>query len=300
MTPYASIIVMTLIAGGVAVWIGVARRMLRRELVVPWELRRVVPWQGGHVLTLILLYAGLQICMPVLLTYRGERREGAVRQSEQLDTEHLVGRLLRDSHKPLVVLVCLASAGLAAPFSEEFLFRLVLQGWLEKKDRLFRRRWGFKRLTPGLVPVFLVAVLFAGIHYRGASPQVDVWVGARILLGSVLASVVTLVVGVVWLRLDVGATAADLGFVRRKWAADVRLGLLAYLAISTVLFPSQVVLSRLLPPSIAPDPFALFPFAWLLGFLYYRTHRLIPSIVVHAGLNGTSLLVAWLHATFSS
>lgn len=34
----------------------------------------------------------------------------------------------------------------------------------------------------------------------------------------------------------------------------------------------------------------LFLFALLLGYLYYRTHRLLPSIVAHATLNGFSVL----------
>jgi len=38
----------------------------------------------------------------------------------------------------------------------------------------------------------------------------------------------------------------------------------------------------------------LFFFALVLGTLYYRTHRLLPLIVLHAALNGTSLLLAWL------
>lgn len=297
---YANIILTLLIAGGLAVWAGIAGRRLQGSPVVPWEPRRPVPWQGFHVLVLVLLYAGLQICVPAMLIAAAEPATKAARDSEETDAQHLVGRLLRDSQSPSVVMICLASAGVAAPFSEEFLFRLLVQGWLEKKDRrLRRRRWVLRRLMPGVIPVVLVAMAFAGIHFRIAEPQVDVSLGARIMLGSALANLVTMIVGVVWLRGDTRATAADLGFVTEKLWPDVRTGLLAYVAIAPILFTLQAGLSWLLPSRIAPDPFSLLPFALLVGFLYYRTHRLVPSIVVHMGLNGTSLLVAWIEATLA-
>jgi membrane protease YdiL (CAAX protease family) len=41
-------------------------------------------------------------------------------------------------------------------------------------------------------------------------------------------------------------------------------------------------------------PFSLFPLALVLGYLYQRTHRIVPSIVCHAMFNATSLLALWL------
>jgi membrane protease YdiL (CAAX protease family) len=40
-------------------------------------------------------------------------------------------------------------------------------------------------------------------------------------------------------------------------------------------------------------PFSLFPLALVLGYLYQRTHRIVPSIVCHALFNATSLLALW-------
>ena len=299
---YANLILALVIAGGLAVWFRVARRLINGRTVVPWEPRQPVPWHGGHVLVMVLLFLGLQISVPALL--RGSsapQAEAAAHDDAKTDTEHPVGRLLRDSQSPGVVFLCLAAAVLAAPLTEEFLFRLLMQGWLEKKDRLLRQASsGWWRRVPGAIPVVVVALLFAGIHFRTAAPQIDVAIGARVLLGVALANLLTLIVGVAWLRLDIGATAADLGLVPGKLAADVRTGLLGYLAIATIVFPLNAALSRILPPNIAPDPFSLFPLALMLGFLYYRTHRLAPSIVVHMALNLTSLLGAWLQATMSS
>jgi membrane protease YdiL (CAAX protease family) len=43
-----------------------------------------------------------------------------------------------------------------------------------------------------------------------------------------------------------------------------------------------------------PDPVALFVLALILGFLYQRTHRIVPCIVVHALFNALNLLILWL------
>ncbi len=45
--------------------------------------------------------------------------------------------------------------------------------------------------------------------------------------------------------------------------------------------------------SHGPDPAALFILALALGYIYQRTHRLLPCIIVHACLNGTTMLLLW-------
>ena len=46
--------------------------------------------------------------------------------------------------------------------------------------------------------------------------------------------------------------------------------------------------------SNGPDPVPLFVLALGLGYLYQTTQRILPSIVVHFLLNGTTLLMMWL------
>ncbi len=41
-------------------------------------------------------------------------------------------------------------------------------------------------------------------------------------------------------------------------------------------------------------PISLFFLALVLGYLYQRTHRLWPSLVVHMLLNGGSIVILWL------
>lgn len=42
-----------------------------------------------------------------------------------------------------------------------------------------------------------------------------------------------------------------------------------------------------------PAPVPLFFLSLVLGYLYYRTHRILPCIVLHMCLNGCSMFVAW-------
>jgi membrane protease YdiL (CAAX protease family) len=41
------------------------------------------------------------------------------------------------------------------------------------------------------------------------------------------------------------------------------------------------------------DPFPLFVLSLFLGFVYQRTHRILPSIILHATFNLISMVVFW-------
>ena len=80
-------------------------------------------------------------------------------------------------------------------------------------------------------------------------------------------------------------------------ASDVRLGLVAFAAVAVPIYAIQIGVTKLQEHagySAAADPVSLFFFALALGFLYYRTHRIVPAIVLHMSLNLTSLAMAWL------
>jgi len=96
----------------------------------------------------------------------------------------------------------------------------------------------------------------------------------------------------VWLlRHTAGATWRDLGFAPLRLRRAVCLGLVAFLAAAPLVYLVQTVAAGLLPSSIAPDPAGLFVFAAALGFVYFRTHRAAPIVVVHMALTGTTLVL---------
>ena len=117
------------------------------------------------------------------------------------------------------------------------------------------------------------------------------------------ANVAFLVLSLGWLRLR--SPAADFGLSYAKarlpegepasLVGDLRLGGLVFLVSFLPVMVLQFLLSILfLPLEIAPDPIPLFFFFAVSGYVYERTHRLLPSIVAHVCFNGTSLLLAWL------
>ncbi len=135
------------------------------------------------------------------------------------ESEHpLLQGLVRD-HDPLLFVAALFLAAIVAPLFEEFAYRLLFQGWLEKE---------------------LV------------QPVIDVSVGAEAPLESPPAGV--------------------------QWTP---------IAVSSIAF-------ALAHAAHGVDPIALLPLAVLLGYVYQRTHRILPTIVAHAAFNSFSLAALWV------
>ena len=300
------LVTLLLAAAGVAIWAWLFARPGRAARLVPWQPRRPVPWCGVHVAVILCLYLGTLASVPVFLAHFAAPHKVA-NDGDEPSLDHPATVLMHNATDPGTFLICLLSAVLAAPLCEEFVFRLTFQGWLEQ--RLLRRRrhrpcaalpcpiaaHGVCGVPIGSVPVVMVAVMFAAIHFRSASPPIDKATLQVLMLGSALANLFTLAAGLCLLRLDAGATLVDLGINPRKLWADLKLGLLGLLAIAAVVYPLQATIVYLFQKaglSVAADPIALFVFALMLGVLYLCTHRIGPSIIVHMGLNFTSLMLA--------
>jgi membrane protease YdiL (CAAX protease family) len=289
-------------------------RLARRRPVVAYQPRRPVPWGLLDLLLVFGLYvASLMAVQSVREAIAGPlpRPPDAAREANENGggedkgeaprklLDHPLVVLIRQDPSPQTLLLAILAGVVAAPLAEELVFRLLLQGWLEKLEGRARRRFPLLRgllrgAFRGLFPVAFVAVLFAAMHYREAEaprdPQVIAWALAR----GMMASLLTVAGAVAGIRLARGATAADFGVDVRKFWSDVVLGLLAFLTIAAPIYLVQIALSFALPKTIAADPFTLVLFAFALGTLYHRTHRIVPAVVLHMALNATSLAVAWL------
>ncbi|MFW6168951.1 MAG: CPBP family intramembrane glutamic endopeptidase [Planctomycetota bacterium] len=177
-----------------------------------------------------------------------------------VDSKHPIVELLRDHPEPRLILASLGSAVVVAPLVEEFLFRGLFQGWLEK---LVSRNTSVERLRPGEIaerqqPSAMGSERLASEQgtwnhdpnpYAPATPDVKP-AGA----GN-----------------PVGGTEYPTGFV----------GALPVLASST--------LFAALHMAHGPDWIPLFFLALGLGYLYRQTHRLLPCVTVHLLLNGCSM-----------
>ncbi|MBN2024101.1 MAG: CPBP family intramembrane metalloprotease [Pirellulales bacterium] len=282
-----------------AFWTVVFVRRRRGEPVLPLARRRQVPWRAIDLAVVIGFHVACFAAAFALKswTYGPEAVEPPRAQdTKNLTTQHEILQMLAQGNVGLIVLGVL-SAVVVAPVVEEVLFRLLLQGWLEAVDRRLRReipRRAARRIRWGFVPVTLVAALFALIHFRVEKepirPEHLVFDAATM----VIVPTVVAALAVAWVGAVRGATLRDLGIVREKLAADVGLGLAAFAGIAAPLYLGQMALLHLVPEYVSVDPITLFPFALVLGILYCRTHRIVPSIVLHVALNGSSLLLLWL------
>lgn len=293
-----------LVATAVAVWACLAAwgvAIVRWGLglpVLPYQPRRPAPWRGIHLALILAVYltgAGLAALLAETLLPDELTHPPAVRDVEKSSAAHTVERLLGRGDLG-VLWVCALSAVLVAPIVEEFFFRVLLQDWLVAgQRRLAPRMPTLRRWVPGaLGPILLTAFLFARSHFRVEAPMPSPSYVTLMLAADGAAKLLAMTFGVVVLRAGFRATPADLGWVREKFFADVRLGLFAFAALAAPVYAMQLTLGACLPSYLAPDPFVLLPFAVALGVLYHRTHRIVPAIVLHMSLNATSLTLGWL------
>ncbi len=151
------------------------------------------------------------------------------------------------------------SAIVVAPFCEEFLFRVLLQGWFESIDATWQRRRRKEDVRELPLPEPATAEP-APLPVASGNPY------ARRRQAPPLVAVVV-------------PDAADT-FVPKPAVWPILL--------SSVLFALSHFGQGLAPVT-------LFFLALLLGYLYQRTHRIWPSLVVHLLLNAGSIVILWLY-----
>jgi membrane protease YdiL (CAAX protease family) len=281
-----------------AIWAWCATRWRQRQPIIRYQPRQPVPWQFGDLAIVVLGYLTLQPATFWLIgNFFGaaDVSNAAEQVADPSTTVHVVGQLIAEGNI-WVLLLCGISAVIIAPVAEEFFFRILVQGWLETVERRARRKLPLlrARMGRGVGPILLTSALFATMHFRVEQPPIGAYYLVLLLASDAIARVLSMALAVGWLRWRVGATATDFGWSPQKIAGDIKLGLLAFGAIAIPIYGLQFALHRLLPAHFAPDPIPLFFLSLALGALYFRTHRLVPTIVLHASLNATSLALAWL------
>jgi len=276
-------------------WVAAFKRLHRGKPLIDLQPRRQVPWGGFDLLLVFVFFVISSVAM--LSTVGFLLGPGADRPVPGVgaETSHAILQLMRDGSLS-TVLLCAFSAVLVAPFVEEFLFRVLLQGWLERLDRNLRPMAPVYRrlLRWGTGPVLLSSFLFALVHFRGEGKPMNPQYLFYMITGNSLVGIATAVFAALVLRFRVGATAADMGFVVEKIPGDIALGLGWAAGVILPIFLLQAAMITLLPPWLAADPFSLLWFALALGTLYCRTHRATAGIVLHMSLNTVTVTMIWL------
>ena len=194
--------------------------------------------------------------------------------------------------------MAVVSAVLVAPLVEEFLFRLLLQGWLERVESRLRRTSPLRRLLcrvpvglrgmlRGLVPRAGRIALICTLHYRKGGARIEPPVIEAMLVLNMVVGLFTLAFGLFLLKsLGPRPKMSDLGFSPKCSGATCGSASDVPGHRHADLPAARGCLSRLLKNvlewNIAADPSAIALFAVVLGTLYYRTHRIVPSVVLPA------------------
>lgn len=279
-------------------WAAIIECLASGKPVLPYQPRRRVPWQIWDVLAIVVFYiVGTMILISLaqhFLHLDANEFSGDAAQ-KRIGTIHPIVQLLVEKNWA-AIFTCGIIAIVIAPVAEEFFFRVLLQGWLEKVERTWRRRLPRlrRRMPLAAAPIFISSIIFASQHFRTAAPELSTDYLIVLLSCESTARIMSLLFGILFLHWRVGAKAADFGWEPDKLLADVRLGLFTFMAIAVPIFMCRIIAAQLLPDMFAPDPIPIFFFAIALGLLYNRTHRVMPPIALHMALNATSLAMVFL------
>jgi len=169
---------------------------------------------------------------------------------------HPLIRMVMDGEPDLTVVILVSvAAAVVAPVAEEIFFRLLLQGWLERLVAE-RSEWRANPTSPAT-----------------ASGGATIEVAARPQPALEQS-------------LEVGPENPNAVDERRS--SDIVALPYGWLPIlvSSLLFAVAHV-------GYGPDPVAIFFLAIILGYVYQRTHRIVPCIVAHALFNSLAMLILW-------
>jgi len=107
------------------------------------------------------LLLGGKVFLSVLLPVYGVQ----LLLTQLMPSEHPLARLAKEQPDVGTLALATVSAVAVAPFFEEFIFRIVLQGWFEKWEALWRQRTQtLGPLPAGLLANVIVATIFGAMH----------------------------------------------------------------------------------------------------------------------------------------
>jgi membrane protease YdiL (CAAX protease family) len=188
-------------------------------------------------------------------------------------SKHPLMEMFKASPDPGFYALLFVAAAVVAPIFEELIFRVILQGFLEKafsfRHDIVEILLGWRTASSANVAEVTVATggTVAVLHAGEPLAQANPFTPSTVIVGEHTSAVVS--------------PDALLQPELRGVSAWLPIGLTA-------------VIFALLHFSHGPDWVALTLLATGMGYLYQRTHRLVPSLVVHALLNSLSMWGLWL------
>lgn len=221
-----------------------------------------LPHVGGDIRLGLL---GFLAFAPPTLALQASLRWAFPEAIKQHEVERQFAGLLEleQTEYVLSLAVIFWAVGVMAPIAEELVFRVLLLGWAERAiERWTGEKGGARRIVP-------TQSVSATHPPAGDQPRVDSGSGEPNPYQT---------------PGDAASTANASADVPAEAASSPASASAARLALvfTSLLFAGAHATQW-------PDPIALFVFSCGLGFLYQRTHRWLPSVVMHATLNTFSL-----------
>ncbi|MCL2117434.1 MAG: CPBP family intramembrane metalloprotease [Planctomycetaceae bacterium] len=219
---------------------------------------------------------------------------------EELPDQHPLTILMqKNGQNPMVILVCFLTAVIVAPLTEEFMFRVVIQGGIEAK---LRRGYGHSAPAQR-IPILLTALFFAAIHFRTQQETTPSSIDRifQAMTATLIGNLVAMAVVIVVFRRLFRIRWSDIGLWDFRRTGRDALG--ALLLLVTILIPIGVVkyvvdmfaksdgAVQLGVTSSMVDPIPLFLFALVIGTLYHRTRRFASVFFLHAFFNLYSFMI---------
>lgn len=256
-----------------------------------------------------------------------ETSAGAERASgmgNEKKSHHVVFEYLSGDPSPEKYIFLFLYVVFLGPFFEEFLFRFILQGWLDSRER---ERFGMRRFRNrfagrcaqklgasdpnadgvrrplirhrtnccGWRSLILAAFFFAFLHFHGAT---DTYPSKSLLqiqfFCTAVSYVLILLGGFSILHFRDGFSLREMGLDLSHWKTDMILGAFLFFCTAPLSYLCQFLLAEPLNGICAPDFISLIPLALGFGFLYMRTRRLLPGFTAHALFNGFSFTAFFL------
>jgi membrane protease YdiL (CAAX protease family) len=182
------------------------------------------------------------------------------------DQQHPVLQMLAEKSDVAALVLAVFVAVVLAPLVEEFLFRAFLQGWLETspwKSLSRKRIHRPKSLDPSTNPP---SIIENPIEWNSVQPEIAETSPENPYPPPMV----------------IERQFEDCDVPTNDELMTPGRPAIAAILISSVIF-------AMLHANNWPSPVPLFFLALILGYLYNRTHRLLPCIVVHALFNGLSV-----------
>ncbi len=274
-----------------------------------FEPRKPVPWGGLDLILLVVLQllcmvlAGIIVyILSVCSVFDFLLKINPLTLPPEFENEHMVAQMLAlGRESPFVLWLLFLAAAVLIPAAEEFYFRLLFQGYAEKREKWLARKLNIP-CSRGVLAILVPAVLFASLHIRsgGGTGELPPHALQTLVITVLVMSIGYLLavsLSVVYLVVVRKAGWADFGISPAAIPKDLLIGTAAAVVLIPPILLLQIGLKNVLKP-FAPDfvydPITLVFFAIGLGILYFRTHRLLPCIIVHGIMNGTSFLLLYI------